>query len=119
MNRYRIFKFLGNLLVYALLLGFAYIMLFPFFFMFSTSLKLQTDTYRYPPRLIPMKPVETTVIGVEGSKPLYYVEFAGEKQEFALLNRSVPAGVFVNPVNPQETTTVVLDLVQPIGGAAN
>jgi multiple sugar transport system permease protein len=119
MNRYRIFKFLGNLLVYALLLGFAYIMLFPFFFMFSTSLKLQTDTYRYPPRLIPMKPVETTVIGVEGSKPLYYVEFAGEKQEFALLNRSVPAGVFVNPANPQETTTIVLDQVQPSGGAAN
>jgi len=119
MNSYRIWKFLGSLLVYALLLGFAYVMLFPFLFMFSTSLKLQTDTYRYPPRLIPMKPVEVEVSGQEGLKPLYYVQFEGKEREFALLQRSVVAGVYVNPVKPEETATVVMELVQPVGGAEN
>lgn len=117
MNRYRLTKLLGNLLVYALLIGFVYIMLFPFFFMFSTSLKLQTDTYRYPPRLIPMAPIETEVAGLEGLKPLYYVQYEGEEREFALLERSVPAGVYANPFNEEQTATVVLELVQPSGGA--
>jgi multiple sugar transport system permease protein len=117
MNRYRLTKILGNLLVYAFLITFVYIMLFPFFFMFSTSLKLQTDTYRYPPRLIPMAPVETEVAGMEGVKPLYYVQYEGEEREFALLERSVPAGVYVNPNNEEQTATVVLELVQPSGGA--
>ncbi len=117
MNRYRLTKMLGNFLVYALLIGFVYIMLFPFFFMFSTSLKLQTDTYRYPPRLIPMAPVETEVAGLEGLKPLYYVQYKGEEREFALLERSVPAGVYANPFNEEQTETVVLELVQPSGGA--
>ena len=119
MSAYRILKILGNLLVYALLAGFAYIMLFPFFFMFSTSLKLQTDTYRYPPRLIPMKPAEVTVAGYEKPLPLYYVQYEGGQREFALVERSVTAGVFVNPQDPAQTATVVLEQVQPTGGAAS
>jgi ABC-type glycerol-3-phosphate transport system permease component len=118
MSRYRIFGWLKNLLVYALLLGFAYIMLFPFLFMFSTSFKLQTDTYRYPPRLIPMKPVETEVVGQDELKPLYYVEFEGEEQEFALLERSAPAGIYAFPESPDETVVVAIELVQPAGGEA-
>jgi ABC-type glycerol-3-phosphate transport system permease component len=119
MSRYKIIKWLKNLLVYGLLLGFAYIMLFPFLFMFSTSFKLQTDTYRYPPRLIPMKPVETEVVGEDEPKPLYFVDYYGVEREFALLERSAPAGIYALPESPEETFVVALELVQPAGGEAN
>jgi ABC-type glycerol-3-phosphate transport system permease component len=119
MSKYRIFKWLKNLLVYALLLGFAYVMLFPFLFMFSTSFKLQTDTYRYPPRLLPMKPVETAVVGEEEPKPLYYVQYEGQEQEFALLERSAPAGVYATADAPEDTVVVAMELVQPAGGEDN
>ncbi|MBI9048913.1 MAG: carbohydrate ABC transporter permease [Anaerolineaceae bacterium] len=118
MSKYRILKYLGNALVYALLIGFAYIMLFPFLFMFSTSFKLQTDTYRYPPRLIPMKPVEAEVLGYDDLKPLYIVQFEGDEREFALVERSVPAGIYVNPADVNQSATVALELVQPSGGEA-
>ena len=119
MSRYKIIKWLKNLLVYGLLLGFAYIMLFPFLFMFSTSFKLQTDTYRYPPRLIPMKPVEARSGWEDEPKPLYFVEYQGEEREFALLERSAPAGIYALPESPEETFVVALELVQPAGGEAN
>ena len=114
--KYKILNLGKHLLVYGVLIGFAYIMLFPFFFMFSTSLKLQTDTYRYPPRLIPMKPEEVEVVGVEGLKPLYYVTYEGVEREFALLERSAPAGVYLDPQNPEQTIVVAMELVQPTGG---
>ena len=72
-SSYRITSFFANLTVYTVLICFAYIMLFPFLFMFSTSLKHQKDTFRYPPRLIPMMPVTTQVQGLAEDAPLYYV----------------------------------------------
>jgi multiple sugar transport system permease protein len=117
MSKYRVLKYLGNILVYAILIGFAYIMLFPFLFMFSTSFKLQTDTYRYPPRLIPMEPVEVQLPGYDAPSPLYEVMYEGQEMEFAMVERSVPAGIYANPENEDETAIVVMELVQPSGTA--
>jgi multiple sugar transport system permease protein len=41
---------------YALLTGFAFLMLFPFIYMMTTSFKNSNDVFRFPPRLLPYSP---------------------------------------------------------------
>lgn len=118
-SKYRFFTLLGNLATYAILIGFAYIMLFPFIFMFSTSFKYQKDTFRYPPRLLPREQVTSTVAGYEGEKPLYYVNVEGEKKAYALVETNIKAGVYIEPAQPDITYTVPFSKVQPTGGTEN
>jgi len=116
-SSYRFVMFLQTVGAYAILIFFAYLMLFPFLFMFSTSLKYQTDTFRYPPRLIPQEQVTASVPGYEGQKPLYYVMVGREKRPYALVETNIQVGIFVDPNAPQNTYTHALSDVQPTGGA--
>lgn len=118
-SKYRLFTFLGNLLTYAVLIFFAYIMLFPFLFMFSTSFKYQKDTFRYPPRLLPREQVVKEVAGYEGEKPLYYVKVDGEKKPYALVETNIKSGIYASPEQPDVTYTLPLDKVKPTGGEQN
>jgi ABC-type glycerol-3-phosphate transport system permease component len=52
-----------NLLIYIVLLAVAYLMLFPFIYMFTTSLKITTDVFRTPPRLLPYVPEQVMFNG--------------------------------------------------------
>ncbi len=116
-STYRVIMFLQTAGAYAILIFFAYLMLFPFLFMFSTSLKDQTDTFRYPPRLIPQEQTTVSVPGYDGLKPLYYALVGDEKRPYALVETNIQAGVFANPNNPEVTITHPLSDVQPTGGA--
>lgn len=109
---------LRNILIYAVLTGFALIMIFPFIYMMTTSLKTPVDTFRYPPRLLPRGPVTTEVAGVEGEQPLYYIDYEGARREFALLESNIRVGIFVDPQDPGEMVTHILGDVEPIGATA-
>jgi multiple sugar transport system permease protein len=118
-SSYRFFSLLANLLSYALLIGFAYLMLFPFLFMFSTSFKYQKDTFRYPPRLMPMLGITTEVEGAKEPLPLYYVEYEGEQRQFALAQSNIRIGIFAAPDNLEATYQRPLTDVKPTGGATD
>lgn len=119
MRSYHLGKFIANTLVYLILILFALIMLFPFIYMFSTSFKYQNDTFRYPPRLIPMQGITAPVEGFEEPLPLYYVDYNGKERQFALAESGVKIGVYAPPDNLEQTYEKPLTQVKPTGGATN
>ncbi len=115
---YRLSSFLQTIAAYVILIFFAYIMLFPFLFMFTTSLKDQKDTFRYPPRLIPHQQLTTSVQGYNDQKPLYYVSIDGQKRAYALAETNIQAGIFIDPDAPQQTYLRPLSEVRPTAGTS-
>jgi multiple sugar transport system permease protein len=117
LQSYRLVRFLTNLSVYVVLTFFALIMIFPFVYMISTSLKIPADTFRYPPRLLPRDPVTISVEGFNEPLPLYYVTIDGQKKEFALAISNIKIGQFVDPNKPGVQNERRLSEVEPTGGA--
>lgn len=116
---YRLVRILGNIFVYFILTFFALIMLFPFFYMLATSFKIPSDTFRYPPRVLPRDPVTVQVEGYEKPLPLYYVDVDGVQKEFALSKSNIKVGVYAPPDKPDATVERYLTEVKPTGGALN
>ncbi len=114
---YRLVSLLKNLAIYLILTFFALVMVFPFLYMLATSLKLPTDTFRYPPRLLPRDPVTMTVEGFKDLLPLYFVEIAGEQKEFALAKSNIKVGTYAPADNLSATVERYLTEVTPTGGA--
>jgi multiple sugar transport system permease protein len=117
LKSYRLISFLKNLAVYVILSFFALVMIFPFLYMLSTSLKLPADTFRYPPRLLPREPAFTEVEGYPSPLPLYYVEVDGDKKEYALIQSNIRVGTYAPADNPSATVERYLTEVSPTGGA--
>ncbi len=117
LQSYRLVRFLSNLVVYVVLTFFALVMIFPFIYMIATSLKIPSDTFRYPPRLLPRDPVSITLEGFKEPLPLYYVTVDGQKKEFALARSNIKIGQYVDPTNPALTAERRLTEVKPTGGA--
>ena len=76
---YRFQQFFSKFSVYFILTFFALVMIFPFLYMVATSLKIPSDTFRYPPRMLPQDPASITMTGYEKPLPLYFVEINGQK----------------------------------------
>lgn len=114
---YRLISFLKNLAVYFILSFFALFMLFPFFYMLATSLKLPADTFRYPPRLLPRQPAFTEIEGYPEKLPLYYVDVDGDKKEYALVRSNIRIGTYAPVDNLSATVERYLTEVSPTGGA--
>jgi len=110
------FKFskIGTALgAYIILILFALVMLFPFIFMVTTSLKTPDDTFNYPPRLFPREGVEISLEGYSKPVPLYYVDHDGIKNKFALVETGVLAGIFADINDISKTYNIPLDMVKP------
>lgn len=116
---YRLLRYLNNFLVYFVLTAFALVMLFPFFYMLSTSLKLPADTFRYPPRMFPREAASVEVDGFDAPLPLYYVEVDGEREEFALAKTNIRVGTYAPPTDLSATVERFVADVTPTGGEAN
>jgi ABC-type glycerol-3-phosphate transport system permease component len=116
---YRLIRYLNNFLIYFVLAAFALVMLFPFFYMLATSLKLPADTFRYPPRMLPREPASMEVDGFEAPLPLYYVEVDGERMEYALARSNIRVGTYAPPQDLNATVERFLTDVSPTGGEAN
>ena len=89
---YRFLQFINKFMVYFILTFFALVMIFPFLYMVTTSLKIPADTFRYPPRMLPRDPASVSVSGFEKPLPLYYVEVDGQKQAYALAKSNIKFG---------------------------
>lgn len=116
---YGLSQFLKRAAVYLILGVFAFFMLFPFMFMVATSLKSPKDTFNYPPRLLPRDPVTIEIEGEEEPLPLYFVEYEGQDQEFALVQEGVRIGVYARPDNLDETFERQTTAVKAVGGFVN
>lgn len=117
MKSYRLIRLLSNLAAYLVLSFFALVMIFPFIYMLTTSLKLPADTFRYPPRLLPRDPASVSVTGFDAPLPLYYVEIDGNRREFALAVSNIRVGTYAPADNPGATVERKLSEVSPTGGA--
>ncbi|HRE26860.1 MAG TPA: carbohydrate ABC transporter permease [Anaerolineales bacterium] len=116
---YRLTRWLGNGLVYAVLTFFAIIMIFPFLVMVSTSLKEPADSYSYPPRLLPREIATVAVAGYDEPLPLYTVPTEAGPRELALVGTGTRIGVYVLPDDPTTSYERSLRDVDAAGGALN
>jgi ABC-type glycerol-3-phosphate transport system permease component len=113
----RFINFVKYFAIYSALLIFAFLMLFPFIFMMTTSLKDPKDTFNYPPRLLPR---EAVMVEVEGEMlPLYEVLFNGEERQFALAQSGIRIGVYAEPDNLEQTYELPMQEADPKGGFVN
>jgi ABC-type glycerol-3-phosphate transport system permease component len=113
---YRFLQFLNKFLVYFVLTFFALVMIFPFLYMLTTSLKIPADTFRYPPRMLPRDPASVTVAGFDKPLPLYYVVVDGQKQEYALAVNNIKFGTYAPANNITATVERFVAEVTPTGG---
>ena len=118
-HSYRFRRFLKNFAVYFVLTFFALVMIFPFLYMLTTSLKIPSDTFRYPPRMLPRDPVEIPVTGFDEPLPLYYVEVEGQQREYALSQSNIKVGTYAPPDDLDSSVERYLTEVKPTGGAIN
>jgi ABC-type glycerol-3-phosphate transport system permease component len=119
MKSYKLATTLKHILIYFVLTSFAVIMLFPFVYMLTTSLKLPKDTFRYPPRLLPQEPLVAEAPGFDNPLPLYYVDFNGEREEFVLVESNIRIGIYADPDRPEFTLELPVSSVEPRGGFTN
>lgn len=108
MKSHRLQRIFGGTLVYVVLIAFAFVMLFPFLYMMTTSLKEPKDTFRYPPRLLPRSAASTEMAGFDEPLELYQIEVDGEIRQMALVEENIRVGVFANPATPEQTITIPL-----------
>jgi ABC-type glycerol-3-phosphate transport system permease component len=116
---YRLITTLRNTSIYVVLTFFAFLMIFPFIYMLTTSLKAPKDTFRYPPRLLPREGLTTELEGAKEPVPLYYVEYEGEQQEFALAQSNIRIGIFADVNGPDQTIEAEMSAATPKGGFTN
>ncbi len=101
---------------YAILLGFAAIMLFPFVFMVASALKTPEDTFRYPPKVLPRSPSVAEIDGEDVE--LFALPTSEGTREVFLAESGIEAGLFVNPNDPEATLAWPLALASDTGTTA-
>ena len=116
---YKRIRLIRMALAYTVLTAVALIMLFPFIYMITTSLKEPKDTFNYPPRLLPREGVTTQVEGQPDLLPLYYVTVDGQDKQYALVESNIRIGVYADPNAPDQTYERTPKEVNPTGGYTN
>jgi multiple sugar transport system permease protein len=90
------------------------IIMIPFLYLLSTSVKDRDQMRQSPPPLIPI--AATTVNVNDQEEPLYQVTLDGQSREMALIkNRPGGKGLFVDPANPDQTYELVIAEQTPLG----
>ena len=113
---YRFLQFINKFMVYFILTFFALVMIFPFLYMVTTSLKIPADTFRYPPRMLPRDPASVSVAGFDKPLQLYYVEVDGQKQAYALAKNNIKYGTYAPANDVSATVERFVSEVTPTGG---
>lgn len=108
----------GTTLTWLLLAGFAFLMVFPFLFMFAGSFKESQDVFTYPPRLLPRTQASVDVDGVGEDLPLYRIPIGGEIRELALAQTGVQIAVLADPADPSTTIELPADELVATGDTA-
>lgn len=85
----------------------AAVIMIPFLYLLSTSVKDRDQLRQSPPPLVPMAATSVEIDGRQ--EPLYRVTIAGQVTEMALIkNRPGGKGLFVDPANPDQTHELVI-----------
>ncbi|MCP4967837.1 MAG: carbohydrate ABC transporter permease [bacterium] len=105
---------LGRGGAYAVLIGFAAAMLFPFLFMVAAALKTPEDTFRYPPKILPRTAATAEVAGAEVDLYSVDVPDSGTATVY-LAEPSVEAGLFVSLDDPEVTISWPLEFATDTG----
>ncbi|MDX1992795.1 MAG: carbohydrate ABC transporter permease [bacterium] len=112
---------LTRIVIYIVLSLFAFIMLFPFIYMMSTSFKNSTDVFTYPPRLLPYTTETREYNGEQVSA--YTFEIDGQTVEMVATGEKQQVGSFtdaegIDLENPRESAVVaqvpLTEEMQPI-----
>ena len=89
------------------------VIMIPFLYLLSTSLKDRDQMRQSPPPLIPMAATTAQVNSKE--EPLYQVTVDGQVREMALVkNRPGGKALFVDPANPDQTYELVIAEQTPL-----
>jgi ABC-type glycerol-3-phosphate transport system permease component len=89
--------YLSRFAIYFFLTLFALIMLFPFLYMISTSLKTSDDVFNVPPRLLPYSPVQRDLNGE--MVDVFIFNLDGTNWEMYNSGERLPFGFFALPEN--------------------
>jgi multiple sugar transport system permease protein len=83
------------------------VIMIPFLYLLSTSVKDRDQLRQSPPPLIP---IAATTVEINGqAEPLYQVTIDGKVREMALIkNRPEGKGLFVDPANPDQTHELLI-----------
>lgn len=100
---------------YLILIGFAGMMLFPFVYMATGAVKTPSDTFRYPPKVLPRVPLVAEVDGEE--REVFSLDFGSGEERAVLVETGVDAGLFVDPDDPERTVPWPLDLASEAGSS--
>ena len=89
------------------------VIMIPFLYLLSTSVKDRDQLRQSPPPLIP---VAATTAEINGqAEPLFQVTLNGQVREMALIkNRPEGKGLFVDPANPEQTYELVIAEQTPL-----
>jgi multiple sugar transport system permease protein len=89
------------------------VIMIPFLYLLSTSLKDRDQLRQSPPPLIP---VAATTVNINGQdEPLYQVTLDGQSRQMALIkNRPGGKGLFVDPASPDQPYELVIAQQTPI-----
>ena len=91
----------------------AAVIMIPFLYLLSTSVKDRDQLRQSPPPLIPMAASTVEINGQD--EPLYHVSVNGQQREMALIkNRPGGKGLFVDPNNPGQTIELVIAEQTPL-----
>ena len=107
--RRRLRRRAGTVGTYILLVAIGIIFIFPFVFMFTTSLKTSEEVFRYPPQLLPSEAKTVVVEGESQPVAIYSIPLGGSVYEMIPVETGVPAGLFVTPDDPATTTVWPLE----------
>jgi multiple sugar transport system permease protein len=100
---------------YLILVGFAAVMLFPFVYMATGAVKTPSDTFRYPPKVLPRVPLVADVDGEE--REVFSLDFGSGEERAVLVETGVDAGLFVDPADPERAVPWPLDLARETGSS--
>lgn len=103
--------------IYAVLTLFAFVMIFPFLYMMSTSFKQSSDVFHVPPRILPYSSVTTEYNGK--SVPVYRFVIDGQERQLVPSGQKKLFGFFTTPelINPDQPRESEITLRYPLAEA--
>jgi ABC-type glycerol-3-phosphate transport system permease component len=106
--------YIGRILAYALLIGFGFIIIFPFIYMMMTSFKSSTDVFRYPPKVLPYTQATVTYQGQE--LPAYSFTVDGRERTLVNTGERVQVASLTAPenINVDEPRQSKIDVAVPL-----
>jgi ABC-type glycerol-3-phosphate transport system permease component len=106
--------YIGRIFAYALLIGFGFLIIFPFIYMMMTSFKSSTDVFRYPPKVLPYSQATATYQGQE--LPAYSFTIDGRERTLVNTGERVQIASLTAPenINVAEPRQSKIDIAVPL-----